>query len=315
MNNDNGTTDNGTTRDSGTDGGSTGGEQFDARLLTGAYALDSLTESEASAFRRALGSSESLADETAELSETAALLGLATTPVEPSVRLKSELMAKLSLTPQLPAEPRAASEASADTGETVQTAPDAPAPVPLNTTPDSESDVLPTAVGESRAEQRAHVRWFARPVALVAGVAAAAALFIGGGFVGTAIMSGTGTSDVADSSATELARITAAPDVQRASVDVTGGGTATVVWSHELARSAVLAENLPELPDGKVYEAWYIDAKGPVAAGTFSAADSGTSWHVLEGSMTEGDIVGVTVEPAGGSQQPTTEPIFAVESA
>ncbi|MGD8192882.1 anti-sigma factor [Herbiconiux sp. P18] len=285
MTNDNSTTD--------------GGDDFDARLLTGSFALDALSAEEASALESLLGSSDSLREETDELVETAALLGLSIAPIEPSARLKSELMAKLSLTPQLPALP--------------QQIPDAPAAAePVAAEPAAAE---PAAAAPSSAETRARARWFARPAGALAAVAAAAALFVGGGFVGSAIVNGTGSSNVADSSAAELARITAAADVQRASVDVAGGGTATVVWSNELGRSAVLAEDLPELPEGKVYEAWYIDSKGPVPAGTFDAAASGTSWHVLDGSLTAGDVVGVTVEPAGGSQQPTTEPIFAVQSA
>ncbi|MCS5714746.1 anti-sigma factor [Herbiconiux sp. CPCC 205716] len=294
----------------------TNGEGFDPRVSTGAYALDALSAAETAEFEQAVRTSASLREETDELRETAALIGLSVTPVEPSPELKRELMAKLLLTPQLPALPTRTAEA--------ETVADARAALP-DITPAAPSDEgLPTAVGQAApvearpaggAENRARLRWFARPTTLVAAVAAAAALFVGGGFVGSALVNGTSTSDVADSSAGELARITAASDVQRASVPVAGGGNATVVWSNELGRSAVLAEGLPELPEGKVYEAWYIDSKGPVAAGTFSAASAGTSWHVLEGTMSAGDVVGVTVEPAGGSQQPTTEPIFAVQSA
>ncbi|MBF4571313.1 anti-sigma factor [Herbiconiux sp. VKM Ac-1786] len=294
----------------------TSGEGFDPRVSTGAYALDALTAAETAEFERAVRSSASLREESDELRETAALIGLSVAPVDPSPELKRELMAKLLLTPQLPALPTESSRS--------ETATDARADLPEMTPAARADEGLPTAVGQSApvearsaggAENRARLRWFARPTTLVAAVAAAAALFVGGGFVGSALVNSSTTTDVADSSASELARITAASDVQRASVPVAGGGDATVVWSNELGRSAVLAEGLPELPEGKVYEAWYIDAKGPVAAGTFTAAESGTSWHVLEGTMSAGDTVGVTVEPAGGSQQPTTEPIFAVESA
>lgn len=299
----------------------TNGEGFDPRVSTGAYALDALTAAETAEFEQAIRSSSSLREESDELRETASLIGLSVTPVDPSPELKRELMAKLLLTPQLPALPTQVSRSESSGSET---ATDARADLPEITPAARADEGLPTAVGQSApvearsaggAENRARLRWFARPTTLVAAVAAAAALFVGGGFVGSALVNSTSTTDVADSSASELARITAASDVQRASVPVAGGGDATVVWSNELGRSAVLAEGLPELPEGKVYEAWYIDSKGPVAAGTFTAAESGTSWHVLEGTMSAGDTVGVTVEPAGGSQQPTTEPIFAVESA
>ncbi|MDO9396305.1 MAG: anti-sigma factor, partial [Herbiconiux sp.] len=109
--------------------------------------------------------------------------------------------------------------------------------------------------------------------------------------------------------------LTAAADAQRQSVELSDGAVATVMWSNELGRSAVLADGLSALPDGKVYEAWYIDGEGAVPAGTFTAAASGTSWHVLDGAMKAGDTVGVTVEPAGGSTAPTSDPILVVQSA
>ena len=76
-----------------------------------------------------------------------------------------------------------------------------------------------------------------------------------------------------------------------------------------------MIDDLDQLPDGKTYQLWYIGEAGPIAAGTFEAADSGVSWRVLDGQMSGDDVVGVTIEPAGGSEQPTTEPIVAFESA
>ena len=296
------------------------GDDNDPRLLTGAYALDAVTAEEAEAFDRAAADAPSLRDEADELRLTAGLLGLASTPVEPSARMKSDLMAKLSSTPQLPRQtPTAVPDAPAASTIPVADAPlaavpDAPAE-PTTLTEVAPTAAAPTAAAPTKAEQRAKARWFARPTTLLTAVAAAAALFIGGGFVGSALVNGTGGEPVADASASELAQITAADDVQRQVSPVEGGGTATLVWSNELGRSAVLADGLPSLPDGKVYEAWYIDSEGAAPAGTFTAAGSGTSWHVLDGAMSPGDAVGVTVEPAGGSKAPTTDPIIVVQSA
>jgi anti-sigma-K factor RskA len=39
-----------------------------------------------------------------------------------------------------------------------------------------------------------------------------------------------------------------------------------------------------------------------------------TAWRVLTGEMAAGDAVGVTVEPQGGSNQPTTTPIVDIAS-
>jgi hypothetical protein len=43
------------------------------------------------------------------------------------------------------------------------------------------------------------------------------------------------------------------------------------------------------------------------------ASGSGTTWRILKGRFTPGDTVGVTVEPAGGSKQPTTAPIMTMD--
>ncbi|MEB0307052.1 zf-HC2 domain-containing protein, partial [Cryobacterium sp. 10I1] len=68
--------------------------------LSGAYALNALEARERAAFEAHLESSEEARIESAELSDTAVALGLATAPVQPSAALKASLMAKLSSTPQ-----------------------------------------------------------------------------------------------------------------------------------------------------------------------------------------------------------------------
>ena len=69
---------------------------------------------------------------------------------------------------------------------------------------------------------------------------------------------------------------------------------------------------MPALAEDQTYELWYIDSETAVPAGTFTVGDDGTTWRVLEGDMTAGASVGVTVEPAGGSPQPTTQPVVVV---
>ncbi|CAD6003830.1 anti-sigma factor domain-containing protein [Agreia sp. COWG] len=267
----------------------------DARLNTGAFALGALSPDEVERFIAATAADSSLADEAAELGETAVLLGLAATPVAPSPQLKTDLMAAIASTPQLPA---------------LQTQGDVVDPVAV----EGSRPVANENDSSGVASTKARVRWFARPGTLLASAAAAVALFIGGGFVGAAV---TGEAPAAvDAQAAGLASIYAASDVQSARSEVSGGGSATLVWSGELGRSAVVVDGLAPLPAGSVYEAWYINDAGAAPAGTFDATGAHkTSWHLLDGSMSAGDTVGVTVEPAGGSKTPTTTPIVAIASA
>ena len=113
----------------------------------------------------------------------------------------------------------------------------------------------------------------------------------------------------------QLTAITSADDAQRASIPVENGGTATLVWSNQLLSSALIVDEMASLPDGKVYELWYINDAGARPAGTFSASDDGRTWRVLSGTMQAGDTVGVTVEPAGGSVKPSTDPVILIASA
>jgi anti-sigma-K factor RskA len=77
---------------------------------------------------------------------------------------------------------------------------------------------------------------------------------------------------------------------------------------------ATLLADAGSVPSGKTYQAWVIPATGgkPVSAGVFS---SGRTTLDLTASPHPGDTVAVTVEPAGGSKQPTTQPVVASKVA
>ena len=271
----------------------------DSRMNTGAFALGALSPEELERFLVAAESDPELAAEADGLSATAVLLGLASTPVEPSAKLKVDLMAAIASTPQLPRD---------TAGPTVDA--DIAAPSASTMIEDARSQ----SAEAGAAEQKARTRWFARPATILVSAAAAIGLFVGGGFVGSAVTGDTPV--VVDQQAAGLAQIYAASDVQSVRSEVDGGGVATLVWSGELGRSAVVVDGLAPLPNGSVYEAWYINDAGAAPAGTFDATGAHkTSWHLLDGTMSAGDTVGVTVEPAGGSKTPTTTPIVAIASA
>ena len=231
-------------------------------------------------------------DEARQFEAVAAELGLAADPVTPSPSLKADLFAKLASTPQLPPV-------------------DAPAPAAAPAQVDAPSPVTATAPAETPAEAKARTRWFTRPMTIAAAAAAAVVLFLGGTFLGSSLA---GNNSFQQQQASSLAQINAAPDAQRATAQIAGGGTATLVWSGDLGKSALVANDLPPLPNDKTYELWYIRGGEATPAGTMTAADSGSTWRVLNGTMKAGDTVGVTVEPRGGSDQPTTQPIVAINS-
>jgi anti-sigma-K factor RskA len=259
--------------------------------LAAAYALGALDPQQKAEYEAYLARSADARAEAASLADAAAGLGLAAEPVRPSAALRASLLAQIAVTPQL-----AALDAEA-------AAPAAVAPA---------AAVAAPAPAEPRgAEAEARSRWFRRPAAMLVAAAAAVLLFFGGVALGTSIRA----NDFAVTQATALASLQAASDAQQAQATMEGGGTATLIWSLEQRRSAVMIDEMPELPEGKTYQLWYIGEDGPVADGTFEPADSGKTWRVLDGLMTGGDAVGITVEPEGGSPEPTTDPVVVIASA
>jgi len=113
-----------------------------------------------------------------------------------------------------------------------------------------------------------------------------------------------------------LNEIQSAADAQQASVELESGAVATAHWSPSVGSAVLVADGLEPLSDEQTYELWYVRGDEPVPAGLFDA-DAGEATALLEGAMQEGDVIAVTVEPAGGSPtgQPTSDPIVAIPTA
>jgi anti-sigma-K factor RskA len=73
----------------------------------------------------------------------------------------------------------------------------------------------------------------------------------------------------------------------------------------------LVVKDLPPPPIGKTYEAWVIQGEKPLPAGTFSGGNRVA--FVLTRKVPDGAIVAVTLEPAGGVEKPTTNPLFKSE--
>jgi hypothetical protein len=107
-----------------------------------------------------------------------------------------------------------------------------------------------------------------------------------------------------------VAAVLAAPDAHLASDRTSRGGTATVVVSRSEDTMVVTTSGLPGLPSSKVYQLWLIGPRGTRSAGLLPASSAGRTAPVLASGLQAGDKVGMTVEPAGGTSQPTTKPIL-----
>jgi Anti-sigma-K factor rskA len=109
-----------------------------------------------------------------------------------------------------------------------------------------------------------------------------------------------------------IALVLSAPQVKLLSRATTKGGVATVVLAADRHQIVVTTNGLPALPTGKVYQLWLIGTTRTVSAGLLPAATSGRTGPVLASGVVNGDTLGLTVEPAPGTAQPTTTPILAL---
>ena len=109
-----------------------------------------------------------------------------------------------------------------------------------------------------------------------------------------------------------ISLLLSAPQAKLLTHEVTNGGVATVVLAADRHELAVVTNGLPALPSGKVYQLWLIGKPKIVSAGLLPPAKNGRTPAVLATGVVKGDTLGLTVEPAGGSAQPTTTPILAL---
>jgi anti-sigma-K factor RskA len=79
-------------------------------------------------------------------------------------------------------------------------------------------------------------------------------------------------------------------------------------------QGTLVVDGLAAAPAGKTYEAWVIRGGKAEPAGLFRAGRK-TALVRLTRHVPQGAIVAVTVEPAGGSPQPTTKPFITSSEA
>ena len=257
----------------------------DVHKLTGAYATDALDDAERAAFEQHVATCEDCRAEVQELLEAAARLAETSATSAPA-SLRSSVLAGISqvrplppLTPeQAPAtDRRDAHELPADSGTHTDAPADAPVPI------------------HRAAERRGLRRW--APLL----VAAVLALVAGVGITALQPWQDDRTLSAAE-------QVMQAPDAEEVVVDLGDSGRAKVVRSKSEDRAVIITEDMAPAPEGRVFELWLKSPEDEmVPAGLMPPGEDQTV--VLEGSAAEATAVGITVEPQGGSDEPTTEPI------
>ena len=164
---------------------------------------------------------------------------------------------------------------------------------------------LVTADGPRR--RRLLSRRLPRPIAVTAMAAAIVALAV--------LQVGTRHQlQQAQTSNQTIASVLSASDARIEVSSSTAGGTVTAVISPRDAEAVVTASGMPTPTDARVYQLWVISPAGYRSVGLLPGSSARAAAPVLAGDVQPGDQLAVTIEPAGGTKQPTTTPIVSIRT-
>ncbi|MET7285668.1 anti-sigma factor [Streptomyces sp. NPDC005573] len=249
----------------------------DPHSLAAPYALDALEPGERRRFEKHLGTCDRCAAEVRALSEDAVRLAFSTAAPAPAA-LRDRVLAAVRTTPQEPAQPPARSRSS---------------------------QLPPHVWGVQPPPARARVSR-ARPLlAPLATATAAAALVVASLF---AVQAGR-TQDRLDAErvqAREIAHVLAAPDARAAGSEDGHGRGIAVIASASQGRAVVTLSGYGTPSGGRVRQLWVMRPHAQPRSLGLLGRDTPLVASGLEKSSTS---LAVTVEPDGGSPQPTGQPI------
>lgn len=114
--------------------------------------------------------------------------------------------------------------------------------------------------------------------------------------------------------AEQMSAVMTAPDVAHMDLAATSDGPSnaegTVVWSPELGKAVVTLDGLPALDDDSAYALWFVvDGEPHSAALMHGGADHMVA--MIDAPPAGVEMMGVTTEPAAGSDVPTSPMLLA----
>ncbi len=252
----------------------------DIHNLVGAYAVDAVDDAERAAFELHLADCAECRAEVASLRAAAEDLSLLAETAPPA-SLKQSVMAGIAtIRPEPPVTRPTAAEPERAPASISEPAPKGPA---------TDATVVRLS------------SWRRKPATWLA--AAAAAIAIAAGGLVWSPWSGP------DQPMSPTQQVVAAEDAQRFEETV-DGARATIVRSPSLGKAVLIADNMPSAPAGKDFQLWLQRPDGSmVSAGLMPHGRSDTVTVMLEGDAATATGAGITLEPAGGSPQPTSSPM------
>ena len=245
-------------------------------------------------------------------SETAALLGAALRPVDPPAAIRASLLETIAREPQTERADQVAGTVEEEAGDR-----DAVGGSNSGSDRDSNGDGDGDLVGSEVLSLDAHRR---RRSAWRTGLlrAAAAVVLLGVG-IGVGRWSVRGAVDEAmDSMASSMAstqhyaHLNQAQDVQRVTDTMPDGHVATLTWSRDMSMTALtLPAAMKESASGRSLQVWLKEGETTTSLGVYDPRD-GAGFSFLDIMPKPGQQIVITMEPAGGSAQPTTPPLVTL---
>ena len=245
-------------------------------------------------------------------SETAALLGAALRPVDPPTAIRASLLETIAREPQTERVDQAEGTVEEDAGDR-----DALGGSDRDSNGDGDGDGDGDSVGSEVLSLDAHRR---RRSAWRTGLlrAAAAVVLVGVG-IGVGRWSVRGAVDEAmDSMASSMAstqhyaHLNQAQDVQRVTDTMPDGHVATLTWSRDMSMTALtLPAAMKESASGRSLQVWLKEGETTTSLGVYDPRD-GAGFSFLDVMPKPGQQIVITMEPAGGSAQPTTPPLVTL---
>ena len=239
-------------------------------------------------------------------SEAAALLGASLRPVDPPAAIRASLLETIAREPQTERVDQADHTAEKDAG-------DRDAVGGSNGGSGSDGDSVDSEVLSLDAHRRRRSAWRTGLLR-----AAAAVVLLGVG-IGVGRWSVRGAVDEAmDSMASSMAstqhyaHLNQAQDVQRVTDTMSDGHVATLTWSRDMSMTALtLPAAMKESASGRSLQVWLKEGETTTSLGVYDPRD-GAGFSFLDVMPKPGQQIVITMEPAGGSAQPTTPPLVTL---
>ena len=248
-------------------------------------------------------------------SETAALLGSSLRPVAPPAAIRAALLEAVVREPQAGQSVGAADSDDRDDRDTDSVVDSdaggtggAAAGRGAGSADSADSSIVPLDAHRGRRST-----WRAGLMR-----AAAAVVLLGVG-IGVGRWSARGAVDEAMDSMAEsmaptqhYAHLNQAQDVQRVTDTMPDGHVATLTWSRDMSMTALtLPAAMKESASGRSLQVWLKEGETTTSLGVYDPRD-GAGFSFLDVMPKPGQQIVITMEPAGGSAQPTTPPLVTL---